>query len=60
MKCAFGENPKRCYQKTGNLQPYDKCRKKIREALNKAKVYKAKIEAAGDDASKLPASRSQL
>ena len=28
---------------------------KIREALNKAKVYKAKIEAAGDDASKLPA-----
>ena len=27
----------------------------IREALDKAKLYEAKIEAAGDDASKLPA-----
>ncbi len=46
--------PETLLPETGNLQPYDKCRK-IREALNKAKVYKAKIEAAGDDASKLPA-----
>lgn len=54
MKCAFGENPKRCYQKQGiSIRMTNAA--KIREALNKAKVYKAKIEAAGDDASKLPA-----
>ena len=54
MKCAFGENPKRCYQKQGISSRMTNA-SKIREALNKAKVYKAKIEAAGDDASKLPA-----
>lgn len=54
MKCAFGENPKRCYQKEGISSRMTNAAK-IREALNKAKVYKAKIEAAGDDASKLPA-----
>ena len=54
MKCAFGENPKRCYQKHGISSRMTNAAK-IREALNKAKVYKAKIEAAGDDASKLPA-----
>ena len=54
MKCAFGENPKRCYQKQGIPSRMTNAAK-IREALNKAKVYKAKIEAAGDDASKLPA-----
>ena len=54
MKCAFGENPKRCYQKQG-ISSRMTNGAKIREALNKAKVYKAKIEAAGDDASKLPA-----
>ena len=54
MKCAFGENPKRCYQKQGSSSRMTNAAK-IREALNKAKVYKAKIEAAGDDASKLPA-----
>ena len=54
MKCAFGENPKRCYQKQGISSRMTNAAK-IREALNKAKVYKAKIEAAGDDASKLPA-----
>ena len=53
MKCAFGENPKRCYQKQGISSRMTNAAK-IREALNKAKVYKAKIEAAGDDASKLP------
>ena len=25
MKCAFGENPKRCYQKEYHYQPYDQC-----------------------------------
>lgn len=54
MKCAFGENPKRCHQKQGISSRMTNAAK-IREALNKAKVYKAKIEAAGDDASKLPA-----
>ena len=54
MKCAFGENPKRCYQKQGISSRMTNAAK-IREALNKAQVYKAKIEAAGDDASKLPA-----
>ena len=54
MKCAFGENPKRCYQKQGISSRMTNAAK-IREALNKAKVYKAKIEAAGDGASKLPA-----
>lgn len=54
MKCAFGENPKRCYQKQGISSRMTNAAK-IREAFNKAKVYKAKIEAAGDDASKLPA-----
>lgn len=54
MKCAFGENPKRCYQKQGISSRMTNA-SKIREALNKAKVYKTKIEAAGDDASKLPA-----
>lgn len=54
MKCAFGENPKRCYQKQGISSRMTNAAK-IREALNKAKVYKAKIEAAGDDVSKLPA-----
>ena len=54
MKCAFGENPKRSYQKQGISSRMTNAAK-IREALNKAKVYKAKIEAAGDDASKLPA-----
>lgn len=54
MKCAFGENPKRCYQKQGISSRMTNAAK-IREALNKAKVYKAKIEAVGDDASKLPA-----
>ena len=54
MKCAFGENPKRCYQKQGITSRMTNAAK-IREALNKAKDNKAKIEAAGDDASKLPA-----
>lgn len=54
MKCAFGENPKRCYQKNGISSRMTNA-SKLREALEKAKLYKAKIEAAGDDVSKLPA-----
>lgn len=54
MKCAFGENPKRCYR--------DKCDSsrmttaaKLREMLFKAREYERKIAAAGDDESKRPA-----
>ena len=54
MKCAFGENPKRCYQKNGISSRMTNA-SMIREALSKAKLYKAKIAAAGDDVSKLPA-----
>ena len=53
MKCAFGENPKRCYRDKGNS-----CRMstaaKLRETLFKAKEYERKVRAAGDDESKLP------
>ena len=54
MKCAFGENPKRCYQKNGITRRMTNAAL-IREALKKAELYKAKIEAAGDDVSKIPA-----
>ena len=54
MKCAFGENPKRCYR--------DKCdtsrmttAAKLREMLFKAREYERRIVAAGDDEGKLPA-----
>ena len=53
MKCAFGENPKRCYQNQG-ISSRMTTASKIREALHTAKLYKAKKEAAGDDISKLP------
>ena len=53
VKCAFGENPKRCYR--------DKCDSarittaaKLREMLFSARDYMLRKEAAGDDASKLP------
>ena len=54
MKCAFGENPKRCYRTKGISSRMTNAAM-IREALDKAKLYQAKIKAAGDDASKLPA-----
>lgn len=53
MKCAFGENPKRCYK--------DKCDSArmttaaiFREALFAARDYMLRKEAAGDDISKQP------
>ena len=53
MKCAFGENPKRCYK--------DKCDSarmttaaKLREMLFGARDYMMRRETAGDDPSKLP------
>lgn len=56
MKCAFGENPKRVYAEK-NQMPSTRMgtAAKLRETLAKAVEYKNKKEAAGDDASKLPA-----
>ena len=53
MKCAFGENPKRCYK--------DKCDSarmttaaKLREMLSNARDYMLRKEAAGGDILKMP------
>lgn len=54
MKCAFGENPKRCYKSQGISSRMTNAAL-IRDALSKASLYKAKKDAAGDDVSKLPA-----
>ena len=54
MKCAFGENPKRCYKDHG-ISSRMTTAALIRQVLNKALQYQAKKEAAGDDASKMPA-----
>lgn len=53
MKCAFGENPKRCYRDKGNSSRMSTAAK-LREMLFKAREYDRKIRAAGDDESKLP------
>lgn len=54
MKCAFGENPKRCYQSKSDSSRMTTAFK-LREALAKAREYMLKKEAAGDDISKAPA-----
>ena len=54
MKCAFGENPKRCYREKG-ITSRMTIAAKLREALFKAREYLQKKEAAGDDLSKMPA-----
>lgn len=54
MKCAFGENPKRCYREKGNGTRMTTAAN-LRNALYKAKEYLAKKEAAGDDIFKKPA-----
>lgn len=54
MKCAFGENPKRCYRDKSDTSRMTTAFK-LREALAKAKEYMEKKEAAGDDISKRPA-----
>lgn len=53
MKCAFGENPKRCYQKTCDSTRMSTAAI-LRETLYKAKDYMERLEAAGDDVSKRP------
>lgn len=54
MKCAFGENPKRCYKDKTCSSRMD-IASKLRETLNKAREYMQKKELAGDDLSKKPA-----
>lgn len=51
MKCAFGENPKRCYKDKNNYSRMSTAAK-LRELLFKTQEYDAKIQAAGDDLSK--------
>lgn len=46
MKIAFGENPKNCYKDKGVYSRMSVAAK-LREALNKAKIYEKKLEAAG-------------
>lgn len=59
MKCAFGENPKRCYR--------DKCDSTrmstaafLRGALMQARDYGARKQAANDDVTKMPAYNQKL
>ena len=54
MKCALGENPKRCYKDKGNCARMSTA-SVIRGMLFRAKEYLAKKEAAGDDVFKKPA-----
>ena len=53
MKCAFGENPTRCYRDKG-VSTRMTTAAKLRETLFKAREYLEKKEAAGDDAGKKP------
>ena len=53
MKCAFGENPKRCYKDKGDSTRMSTAAK-LRDMLFKAREYQQKLEAAGDDMSKRP------
>ena len=54
MKCALGENPKRCYKEKGNAARMSTA-SVIRNMMFRAKEYLAKKEAAGDDVFKKPA-----
>ena len=54
MKCAFGENPKRCYREKG-ISSRMNTAAKLREMLFRAREYMEKLDAAGDDPSKAPA-----
>lgn len=53
MKCAFGENPKRCYSGKG-ISARMTTASKLREMLFKAREYKEKVDAAADDPAKKP------
>ena len=54
MKCAFGENPKRCYKEKGISSRMSNAAL-LREMLFRAREYMQKLDAAGDDPGKKPA-----
>ncbi len=54
MKCAFGENPKRCYREKGDSSRMTTAAK-LREMLFKAREYQQKVDRADGDPEKLPA-----
>ena len=54
MKCAFGENPKNCYENK-NITSRMTTASILRDYLSKAFEYERKISAAGDDPEKRPA-----
>ena len=54
MKCAFGENPKRCYKDKDNYARMSTA-SKLREMLLRTQDYMERKEAAGDDPLKRPA-----
>jgi len=54
MKCAFGENPKRCYRDKGDSSRMTTAAK-LREMLFKAREYQQKMDRANGDAEKMPA-----
>ena len=54
MKCAFGENPKRCYRDK-RITSRMNTAALLRETLFKAREYMEKLAAAGDDPAKKPA-----
>lgn len=54
MKCAFGENPKRCYKDKTSSCRMD-IASKLRDTLNRARDYMERKELAGEDVSKRPA-----
>ncbi len=54
MKCAFGENPKRCYREKGNSSRMTTAAR-LREMLFKTREYAEKLDSAADDISKRPA-----
>lgn len=53
MKCAFGENPKRCYRDKSCSCRMD-IASKLRETLKRARDYMERKEMAGEDISKRP------
>ena len=53
MKCAFGENPKRCYRDKSCSCRMD-IASKLRETLKRARDYMERKELAGEDISKRP------
>lgn len=59
MKCAFGENPKRCYRDKGDSTRMSTAAK-LREMLFLAKEYNEKLIAAEADPSKKPAFNMKL